>query len=129
MGPTAKPRLKCVGSSAHDRDKGVVWCGWVVGGCVVLKVYKINVYSCVVQVSWIRLSDVSLLAVGGYTYTSDLRLEAEREEAGGEEGSSSWALVIRNVSTGDAGQYECQVELQAIKRRSWRRSLLGPSPG
>ena len=82
------------------------------------------------QVSWIRLSDVSLLAVGGYTYTSDLRLEAEREEAGGEEeGSSSWALVIRNVSTGDAGQYECQVELQAIKRRSWRRSLLGPSPG
>ena len=61
--------------------------------------------------SWIRLSDVSLLAVGGYTYTSDLRLEAEREDAGGEEevGSSSWALVIRNVSTGDAGQYECQV--------------------
>ena len=39
MGPTAKPRLKCVGPSAHDRDKGVVWCGWVVGGCVVLKVY------------------------------------------------------------------------------------------
>ena len=56
------------------------------------------------QVSWIRLSDVSLLAVGGYTYTSDLRLESDHDP-----GSADWFLVIRNVSESDAGDYECQV--------------------
>lgn len=56
------------------------------------------------QVSWIRLSDTSLLAVGGYTYTSDLRLESTHEP-----GSRDWVLTIRNVSVSDAGQYECQV--------------------
>ena len=43
------------------------------------------------QVSWIRLSDTSLLAVGGYTYTSDLRLESSHDA-----GSQEWHLVIRN---------------------------------
>ena len=54
--------------------------------------------------SWIRLSDTSLLAVGGYTYTSDLRLESSHEQ-----GTRDWVLTIRNVSVSDAGQYECQV--------------------
>ena len=59
-----------------------------------------------VQVSWIRVSDVSLLAVGGYTYTSDLRLESRHEA-----GTRDWDLIIRNVSRGDGGHYECQVNI------------------
>ena len=54
--------------------------------------------------SWIRLSDTSLLTVGGYTYTSDLRLESKHEP-----GSPHWYLIIRNISLVDDGQYECQV--------------------
>ena len=50
------------------------------------------------------MSDVSLLAVGGYTYTSDLRLESRHEA-----GTRDWDLIIRNVSRGDGGSYECQV--------------------
>ena len=57
--------------------------------------------------SWIRVSDVSLLAVGGYTYTSDLRLESRHEA-----GTRDWDLIIRNVSRGDGGSYECQVSHQ-----------------
>ena len=56
------------------------------------------------QLSWIRLSDMSLLAVGGYTYTSDLRVESQHEV-----GSADWLVVIRNLSIQDSGQYECQV--------------------
>ena len=47
---------------------------------------------------------MSLLAVGGYTYTSDLRLESLHEA-----GSADWLVVIRNLSSTDSGQYECQV--------------------
>ena len=61
-------------------------------------------HNSVSQVSWIRVADVSLLAVGGYTYTSDLRLESLHSP-----GSPDWTLVIRNLTVGDAGQYECQV--------------------
>ena len=61
-------------------------------------------HNSVSQVSWIRVADVSLLAVGGYTYTSDLRLESRHEA-----GTRDWDLVIRNISQGDGGHYECQV--------------------
>ena len=47
---------------------------------------------------------MSLLAVGGYTYTSDLRVESHHEP-----GSADWLVVIRNLSSQDSGQYECQV--------------------
>ena len=47
---------------------------------------------------------MSLLAVGGYTYTSDLRVEAHHEAS-----SADWLVVIRNLSSQDSGQYECQV--------------------
>ena len=47
---------------------------------------------------------MSLLAVGGYTYTSDLRVESHHEV-----GSTEWLVLIRNLSSQDSGQYECQV--------------------
>ena len=47
---------------------------------------------------------MSLLAVGGYTYTSDLRVESQHEV-----GSADWLVVIKNLSSQDSGQYECQV--------------------
>ena len=42
--------------------------------------------------------------MGGYTYTSDLRLESLHSP-----GSPDWRLVIRNLTVEDEGQYECQV--------------------
>jgi len=74
----------------------------VVGGVAKLKCTVHNLGD--KTVSWIRLSDTSLLTVGGYTYTSDLRLESKHEP-----GSPHWYLIIRNVSLVDDGQYECQV--------------------
>ena len=47
---------------------------------------------------------MSLLAVGGYTYTSDLRVESHHEV-----GSTEWLVLIRNLSSQDSGQYKCQV--------------------
>ena len=52
---------------------------------------------------------MSLLAVGGYTYTSDLRLESRHEA-----GTRDWDLIIRNVSRGDGGHYECQVSTRCV---------------
>ena len=50
------------------------------------------------QVSWIRLSDLNLLTVGRYTYTSDLRFEAEHEK-----NSMDWNLVLQNARLSDSG--------------------------
>ena len=54
--------------------------------------------------SWIRLSDLSLLTVGRYTYTSDLRFEGVHSKH-----AADWKLALRNVRLIDAGPYECQV--------------------
>jgi len=55
-------------------------------------------------VSWIRLSDLNLLTVGRYTYTSDLRFEAKHEKH-----TMDWNLVLREARLTDTGIYECQV--------------------
>ena len=74
-------------------------------------------------VSWIRLLDLNLLTVGRYTYTSDLRFEAQHESH-----TMDWNLVLKNAKLSDtgivhvqpspwhnithehcAGLYECQV--------------------
>ena len=78
-----------------------------------------------VQVSWIRLRDTSLLTVGGYTYTSDLRFESAHTA-----GSPDWRLVIRNVSVADTGMYECQAATQSSRvclqpRPNLQHSLMG----
>ncbi|KAK8376921.1 hypothetical protein O3P69_010100 [Scylla paramamosain] len=55
-------------------------------------------------VSWIRHRDVHLLAVGGFTYTSDDRFTARHAAA-----SQDWLLMIHYLQERDAGLYECQI--------------------
>ena len=53
------------------------------------------------QVSWIRLADLNLLTVGGYTYTSDLRFEAKHVK-----NTRDWNLVLREAKVSDTGIYQ-----------------------
>jgi len=55
-------------------------------------------------VSWIRLADLSLLTVGRYTYTSDLRFEGIHAKH-----SPDWRLALKSPRIADTGLYECQV--------------------
>jgi len=55
-------------------------------------------------VSWIRLSDLKLLTVGRYTYTTDLRFEGLHQKY-----SPDWKLVLTKARIEDSGNYECQV--------------------
>jgi len=55
-------------------------------------------------VSWIRHSDTSLLTVGRYTYTTDLRFEAFHSPH-----TEDWILQLRNPKSSDSGVYECQI--------------------
>lgn len=66
---------------------------------------------------------MSLLAVGGYTYTSDLRLESRHEA-----GTRDWDLIIRNVSRGDGGHYECQVSTWCVLTMLMMRVRSPPRP-
>ena len=50
------------------------------------------------QVSWIRLSDLNLLTVGRYTYTSDLRFEGIHQKY-----SPDWKLVLNGARISDSG--------------------------
>lgn len=49
--------------------------------------------------SWIRLSDLNLLTVGRYTYTSDLRFEGIHQQF-----SPDWKLVINGARLTDSGR-------------------------
>ena len=51
------------------------------------------------QVSWIRLSDLKLLTVGRYTYTTDLRFEGRHQKF-----SPDWKLVLNGAQAGDSGK-------------------------
>ena len=59
---------------------------------------------CLFQVSWIRHSDTSLLTVGRYTYTTDLRFESFHSPH-----TEDWILQLRNPKPTDSGVYECQI--------------------
>merc|ERR1711962_1022795 len=54
--------------------------------------------------SWLKHGEVTLLAIGRYTYTSDLRFEAVHIPH-----SLDWILRIKSPGPSDAGVYECQV--------------------
>ncbi|XP_055920907.1 SPEG neighbor protein-like [Eupeodes corollae] len=55
-------------------------------------------------VSWVRHSDINLLTVGKYTYSSDERfVPLQNDETG------DWTLQIKYAVPKDSGAYECQV--------------------
>ena len=56
------------------------------------------------QVSWIRYKDTSLLTVGRYTYTTDLRFEAIHSPH-----TDDWIVVLKNPRPTDSGIYGCQI--------------------
>jgi len=62
------------------------------------------------QVSWIRHSDVHILAVGQHTFTSDARFASRYHEHSGR-----FTLSIRPVQKSDEGTYECQISTKPTK--------------
>ena len=56
------------------------------------------------QISWIRYKDTSLLTVGRYTYTTDLRFEAFHSPH-----TDDWVVRLKNPQPSDSGIYGCQI--------------------
>ncbi|XP_044740802.1 kin of IRRE-like protein 3 isoform X2 [Chrysoperla carnea] len=61
-------------------------------------------------VSWIRHRDIHILTVGGYTYTSDQRFQANHHRE-----TDEWTLQIKWAQKRDAGVYECQISTQPVR--------------
>ncbi|XP_042218261.1 zwei Ig domain protein zig-8-like isoform X2 [Homarus americanus] len=61
-------------------------------------------------VSWMRGRDLRILAVGRYTYTTDLRYEALHQQ-----GTNQWTLRIKSVQPRDQGIYDCQINIKPVK--------------
>jgi len=55
-------------------------------------------------VSWLQVEGLHIISAGRYTFTTDPRFTADYREIG-----QVWVLRIRQVQTGDAGEYECQL--------------------
>ncbi|XP_063588901.1 cell adhesion molecule 2-like [Penaeus indicus] len=72
-------------------------------------------------VSWIRGRDLRILAVGRYTYTTDLRYEALHQA-----GTNQWTLRIKSVQPRDQGTYECQISTKPIKEFTTYLTVLKP---
>lgn len=62
------------------------------------------------QVSWIRHRDIHILTVGGYTYTSDQRFQANYHAQ-----TDEWILQIKWAQKRDSGIYECQISTQPVR--------------
>ncbi|GLH11028.1 Uncharacterized protein GBIM_15887 [Gryllus bimaculatus] len=83
--------------------------------------------SCVCsQVSWIRHRDIHILTVGGYTYTSDQRFQANHHRD-----NEDWTLQIKWAQKRDAGVYECQISTQPVRSYFVNLNIveLSPRPG
>ncbi|XP_037783221.1 zwei Ig domain protein zig-8-like isoform X2 [Penaeus monodon] len=72
-------------------------------------------------VSWIRGRDLRILAVGRYTYTTDLRYEALHQA-----GTNQWTLRIKSVQPRDQGHYECQISTKPVKAFNTFLTVLEP---
>jgi len=59
-------------------------------------------------VSWMRSSDMSVLTVGGFVFSSDPRIGVVAPSRPGQV-FGTWTLQIEKVGTRDAGEYQCQV--------------------
>ena len=70
------------------------------------------------QLSWIISSagKLSILSVGRYTYTSDLRFQPVMRDDPADD-SETWTLRIRRVKLEDEAKYECQINTKPEKSR------------
>ena len=70
------------------------------------------------QLSWIISSadKLSILSVGRYTYTSDLRFQPVMRDDAADD-SETWTLRIRRVKLEDEAKYECQINTKPEKSR------------
>ena len=75
---------------------------------------EINKISVCGQVSWIRLSDIKLLTVGRYTYTTDLRFEGIHQKY-----SPDWKLILNEASVKDSGKIALVILLMLPKSFVW----------
>ncbi|XP_037083073.1 zwei Ig domain protein zig-8-like [Pollicipes pollicipes] len=80
---------------------------------VVSPVGKPAYLRCVIQhpgdktVSWVRKSDLHILTVGLFTYTTDKRFLALHSD-----GTQEWTLKVLAPTVNDSGVYECQVSTE-----------------
>ncbi|XP_069672036.1 uncharacterized protein [Periplaneta americana] len=75
-------------------------------------------------VSWIRHRDIHILTVGGYTYTSDQRFQANHHRD-----NEEWTLQIKWAQKRDAGIYECQISTQPVRSYFVNLNIVeGPTP-
>ena len=72
------------------------------------------------QVSWIRQADLHILTIGRYTYTTDLRFEAEHSP-----GSAIWTLAIRAARHNDSGLYDCQISTKPLLTTTVNFTVIG----
>ena len=71
------------------------------------------------QLSWIISSaeKLSILSVGRYTYTSDLRFQPVMRSDPSDDDSETWTLRVRRVREEDEAKYECQINTKPEKSR------------
>ena len=61
-----------------------------------------------IQVSWMRSSDMSVLTVGGLVCSSDPRMGVVSLTRPGH-AAGTWSLQIAEAASRDSGEYQCQV--------------------
>jgi hypothetical protein len=77
-------------------------------------------YSVLLQVSWVRQKDLSIISVGDYIYTPDHRFKPKHTD-----NTDEWYLHIEYAQKDDAGVYECQVSSEPKMSLSFNLEVVG----
>ena len=85
--------------------------------------YCTYIYYILLQVSWVRHRDVSLISVGKYKYIKDARFQIVNDR------HEEWVLVIKDVGLDDQGLYECQVNTSPLLRQAFYLHVVGKLVG
>ncbi|KAK3851445.1 hypothetical protein Pcinc_041905 [Petrolisthes cinctipes] len=70
----------------------------------------------------IRHRDLHVLTVGSFTFTTDGRFSAHRDESTGD-----WILVLRFLNPQTRGLYECTISTKPVTATSVKLSVVVPS--
>ena len=70
--------------------------------------YFTILFLALIQVSWMRSSDMSVLTVGGLVFSSDPRIGVVSSTRPGQ-AAGTWSLQIAEAALRDSGEYQCQV--------------------